>query len=435
MEKKTLGSFISALRRAQGLTQQEVADRLLVSNRAVSRWERDEAMPDITLLPAIADLFGVTVDELLRGERARSDVHSSASPVPEASSRADARADTAEGNHTADPRALRGLRAMMKQALSRFRTSMILSRSLTAMGFLVMLSLSYGLYHPPLGFVLLLLFTMGSGSVTAIAALRLKETIDEHTADENDPRLPANEIAAACLAYGKGIYWSIVTNTAAVLLYLPLGLTHLRAMMVHGVLRLDLYVVFASMIALGLANLALGLHTTALRRLCRPWAHICAEALPSSLPPNLRTRLTLSLWQFIPALTGTTGCIVLANFFASPDGAPSPFGIFAVAFLLAGIATACIALALYLRRSEKNSPHRRDLKISGIRNLVLIAVGILTVDAGFTFFPLSDNDHIWQIGQTWPAWHEGPICIGIIIALFIIFVSELFRRWTQKETA
>ena len=37
MEKKTLGSFISALRRAQGLTQQEVADRLMVSNRAVSR--------------------------------------------------------------------------------------------------------------------------------------------------------------------------------------------------------------------------------------------------------------------------------------------------------------------------------------------------------------------------------------------------------------
>ena len=71
MEKKTLGSFLSALRRAQGLTQQEVADRLAVSNKAVSRWERDEAMPDITLLPAIADLFGVTVDELLRGERKR----------------------------------------------------------------------------------------------------------------------------------------------------------------------------------------------------------------------------------------------------------------------------------------------------------------------------------------------------------------------------
>ncbi len=71
MEKKTLGTFLSALRRAQGLTQQEVADRLAVSNKAVSRWERDEAMPDILLLPAIADLFGVTVDELLRGERMR----------------------------------------------------------------------------------------------------------------------------------------------------------------------------------------------------------------------------------------------------------------------------------------------------------------------------------------------------------------------------
>ncbi len=41
MEKKTMGTFLAALRRAKGLTQQEVADRLLVSNRAVSRWERE----------------------------------------------------------------------------------------------------------------------------------------------------------------------------------------------------------------------------------------------------------------------------------------------------------------------------------------------------------------------------------------------------------
>ncbi len=70
MEKKTMGSFLSALRKANGMTQQDVADRLGVTNRAVSRWERDEALPDITLIPALAEMFGVTCDELLRGERA-----------------------------------------------------------------------------------------------------------------------------------------------------------------------------------------------------------------------------------------------------------------------------------------------------------------------------------------------------------------------------
>ena len=69
MEKKTLGSFIAALRRANGLTQRELADKLNVSDKAVSRWERDETLPDLSLIPELADVFGVTADEILRGER------------------------------------------------------------------------------------------------------------------------------------------------------------------------------------------------------------------------------------------------------------------------------------------------------------------------------------------------------------------------------
>ena len=69
MEKKTIGGFIAVLRKANGMTQKELAEKLNVSDKAVSRWERDECAPDITLIPVIADIFGVTTDELLRGER------------------------------------------------------------------------------------------------------------------------------------------------------------------------------------------------------------------------------------------------------------------------------------------------------------------------------------------------------------------------------
>lgn len=69
MEQKTMGSFIAALRKTAGMTQKNVADRLNVSDKAVSRWERDENYPDLSLLPGLAKLLGVTVDELIKGER------------------------------------------------------------------------------------------------------------------------------------------------------------------------------------------------------------------------------------------------------------------------------------------------------------------------------------------------------------------------------
>ena len=69
MAENTIGQFIAALRKANGLTQQDVADRLNVSNKAVSRWERDECAPDLSVIPALAEMFGVTCDELLKGKR------------------------------------------------------------------------------------------------------------------------------------------------------------------------------------------------------------------------------------------------------------------------------------------------------------------------------------------------------------------------------
>lgn len=69
MEKKTIGAFIAALRKASGMTQRQLAEKLSVSDKAVSRWERDEALPDLTLIPVLAEIFGISSDEILRGQR------------------------------------------------------------------------------------------------------------------------------------------------------------------------------------------------------------------------------------------------------------------------------------------------------------------------------------------------------------------------------
>ena len=64
----TIGKRIGLLRRQKGLTQEELANHMGVSPQAVSKWENDQTCPDISALPKLAQLFGVTVDELLSGK-------------------------------------------------------------------------------------------------------------------------------------------------------------------------------------------------------------------------------------------------------------------------------------------------------------------------------------------------------------------------------
>lgn len=69
MDTAKIAEFLRALRKAKGLTQEEVAQRLYLSPKTISRWESGGGIPDINIISAVADLYGVTVDEILKGER------------------------------------------------------------------------------------------------------------------------------------------------------------------------------------------------------------------------------------------------------------------------------------------------------------------------------------------------------------------------------
>lgn len=74
----TLGTQISNFRKQQGITQEALAQQLGITNQAVSKWESDQCCPDVTLLPKLADIFGISLDTLF----GRETPHAPTMPLP-----------------------------------------------------------------------------------------------------------------------------------------------------------------------------------------------------------------------------------------------------------------------------------------------------------------------------------------------------------------
>lgn len=66
MQKQTLGNMIASLRKERGMTQAELAAIMNITDKAVSKWERDLSCPDIASLPKLAETLQVSVDELMQ---------------------------------------------------------------------------------------------------------------------------------------------------------------------------------------------------------------------------------------------------------------------------------------------------------------------------------------------------------------------------------
>ncbi len=137
MERKTIGSFIAVLRKANGLTQRELADKLGVSDKAVSRWERDETAPDLYLIPIIAEIFGVTSDELLRGERA-----GEFAPPPE------------KQNEKTE----RQIKTVLKTVRTKFLTKTLICVLISVVGLLAAMLCNFAFYKAELGFFIGVIF-------------------------------------------------------------------------------------------------------------------------------------------------------------------------------------------------------------------------------------------------------------------------------------
>lgn len=141
MEKKTIGAFIAALRKANGMTQRELAEQLNVSDKTVSRWECDEGCPDLSLIPVIAELFGITCDELLRGERR--------SPAERHREQ-----DREDDTPRSDSRAVKLRRQLLRSALVKYKNRTCIAMGISGIGLIAALICNLVFYRGLLGFLL-----------------------------------------------------------------------------------------------------------------------------------------------------------------------------------------------------------------------------------------------------------------------------------------
>ena len=68
MSNKTMGETISLLRKEKGMTQSELAEKMNITDKAVSKWERNLSCPDINSIPKLAEILGISVEELLKSQ-------------------------------------------------------------------------------------------------------------------------------------------------------------------------------------------------------------------------------------------------------------------------------------------------------------------------------------------------------------------------------
>lgn len=167
MEKKTIGGFISALRKANGMTQKELAERLNVSDKTVSRWERDDGAPNLAVIPVIAEIFDVTCDELFRGERK--------SPAE--------RVEIPEDNETS-PKGEKQRQHLLKSTLSQYQNLTYIAMGVSVVGMIVALVCNLAFLKAILGFFLGTIFFVASIVCQAVFVNKAFFSVEDAGLDE-----------------------------------------------------------------------------------------------------------------------------------------------------------------------------------------------------------------------------------------------------------
>ena len=228
MEKKTIGKFISALRKANGMTQRELGEKLFVSDKTVSRWECDECTPELSLIPSIAEIFGITTDELLRGERNNPDREATA--FEDNASKQKAKSD-------------KQFKWMLYNKKKKFANLSFISIGLMIVGLIAAMICNLGFSKGLLGFCLASVFFVAAAICQICFTVSFRLLIDEEEADHAEEMKKANTDMVLC---SVKIFFGILLTFA---FCLPIAVLTLSYVNRHYGLVIDSWILFGTLFA------------------------------------------------------------------------------------------------------------------------------------------------------------------------------------------
>lgn len=394
MSKNTLGQFIAALRKANGMTQQEVADRLNISNKAVSRWERDECSPDISLLPAIAEMFGVTCDELLRGER------SGCVSAAESDSR----------------KTEKQVRALIGRTVSGIRTMAYISITVSVIGLVCMFGISYGFYRPVIGFSIMLLFEICACAITVLGITKAKDI------KENELFCRASESQSEEFrkTLGNGSFASFFSTFSVVLLSLPLILT--ASSNPQSVLTFQSY--FESFFLVVVFILVFVFFR--FRKAFCDWITENRKPEFRLVLPKEKTAVMNTVQILLTVLAGIL--FVVAPYFEIKPHNDILSIVVAVLGILCLAASIVLFTVFFFRRKDE----RPEFTLTGIRNLLLIPSAFIASECHYTGWTYYEAGEVMANPEKYDIWHAEYLLYAVGYAFTVIMIFSLIKM--KKRT-
>ena len=380
MEKKTIGQFIAILRKANGLTQQELADRLNVSNKAVSRWERDESAPDITLIPALAEILGVTCDELLKGERIT----------------------YSEQSEKKEVKVEKQVKLLIFREISKYRTRMWIALVLVIIGFITPFAMgSSGYFTDELCWGAMFLMELIGFVVVTISVTQMRDMKSDCEMFEN---ADASLITKFDACLGNGSYRVYFFIVAIILFFL--------GFFIHIVSGTRELINFCVMLV-------------ALYWLCkeRYVAWVTGNKLENTKTPakcrKIRRMNIIQIGAVVLAVVVNVSAKIL-------ESKPNDVVLWGITYVIT-IALVLLNVLTPIVYAVKNKENRKTFLFWGLRNSLLILSGHYAIEIYNTTWSDMTGNGPFKYSDWYP-WELHPVIVWTVYVVTAFYLIERVRR-------